>query len=170
MDNQRNTQNYSERYRNTQNFVPGTRLCSCRRRKLPSSSFGMWFEVVHPAWQNIAGNHPFTNKSKSPLVIQIQEALWRKKIRKPLFSRNKERLVWREVKENALVDYEQPLFFHSPSSKTRENRKWPRAWLKGRDRRGTKKRETNTTRKAKENGLSRSSVFGVKTTSYWRMR
>ena len=38
-----------------------------------------------------------------------------------------------------IVDYEQPLFFLSPSSKTRETRKWPRAWLKARDGRGMKK-------------------------------
>ena len=36
-----------------------------------------------------------------------------------------------------LVDYEQSLFFLGPSSKTPEIRKWPRAWLKARDGRGT---------------------------------
>jgi len=30
------------------------------------------------------------------------------------------------------VDYEQSLFFLSPSSKTPETRKWPRTWLKAR--------------------------------------
>ena len=31
------------------------------------------------------------------------------------------------------LDYEQALFFLGPSSKTRETRKWPRAWLKAQD-------------------------------------
>ena len=35
------------------------------------------------------------------------------------------------------VDFEQSLFFLGPSSKTSETRKWPRAWLKARDGRGT---------------------------------
>ena len=35
------------------------------------------------------------------------------------------------------LDYEQSLFFLGPSSKTPETRKWPRAWLKARDGRGT---------------------------------
>ena len=34
------------------------------------------------------------------------------------------------------LDHEQPLFLISPSSKTRETRKWPRTWLKARDGRG----------------------------------
>ena len=36
-----------------------------------------------------------------------------------------------------ILEYEQSLVFLSPSSKTRESRKWPRAWLKARERRGT---------------------------------
>ena len=32
-----------------------------------------------------------------------------------------------------VIDYEKPLFIRSPSGKTRETRKWPRAWLKTRD-------------------------------------
>ena len=36
-----------------------------------------------------------------------------------------------------LVDYEQSLFFLGPSSKTPKTRKWPRAWLKAQDGRGT---------------------------------
>ena len=35
------------------------------------------------------------------------------------------------------LDYEQSLFFLNPSSKTPETRKWPRAWVKARDGRGT---------------------------------
>ena len=34
------------------------------------------------------------------------------------------------------IDYEQPLFFLSPSCKTHETRKWPREWLKARDGKG----------------------------------
>ena len=37
------------------------------------------------------------------------------------------------------LDYEQSLVFLSPSSETRETRKWPRACLKARDVRGTEK-------------------------------
>ena len=37
------------------------------------------------------------------------------------------------------LDYEQSLFFLGPSRKTPETRKWPRAWLKARDGRGTTK-------------------------------
>ena len=44
--------------------------------------------------------------------------------------------VW---KSGFCIDYEQSLFFPGPSSKTRETRKWPRARLKARDGRGTKK-------------------------------
>ena len=50
------------------------------------------FEVVGPGCQNIAGNHHIRGQRKSLLVIQIQEALWKKLNNvKPLFSRNKER-------------------------------------------------------------------------------
>ena len=41
--------------------------------------------------------------------------------------------------DQAIIDNEQSLFFLGPSSKTPETRKWPRAWLKARDGRGTKK-------------------------------
>ena len=37
------------------------------------------------------------------------------------------------------LDYEQSLFFLGPSNKTPETRKWPGAWLKARDGRGTTK-------------------------------
>ena len=38
------------------------------------------------------------------------------------------------IKVTLHLDYtEQSLFFHGLSSKTRETRKWPRAWLKARD-------------------------------------
>ena len=36
-----------------------------------------------------------------------------------------------------ILEYKQSLVFLSLSSKTRETRKWPRGWLKARDRRGT---------------------------------
>ena len=35
------------------------------------------------------------------------------------------------------IDYKQSPFFLVPSIKTRETRKWPRAWLKARDERGS---------------------------------
>ena len=36
-----------------------------------------------------------------------------------------------------ILEYKQSLVFLSLSSKTRETRKWPRGWLKARDRKGT---------------------------------
>ena len=53
----------------------------------------------------IVGDHliTFTDKRKSLSVIQIKEGLWRKLNNlKPLFSRNEELYVSKEVKENAL--------------------------------------------------------------------
>ena len=46
------------------------------------------------------------------------------------------------------VDYEQSLSFLGPSSKTPETREWPRAWLKARDGRGTKKERPFSSRAA----------------------
>ena len=49
------------------------------------------FEVVGPACQNIAGNITLTDKRKSLLVIQIQQALWRNLNNlKPIFGLNKD--------------------------------------------------------------------------------
>ena len=45
--------------------------------------------------------------------------------------------VW---KSGFCIDYDQPLFSLALSSRTRETCKWPRARLKARDERGTKKR------------------------------
>ena len=42
-----------------------------------------------------------------------------------------------QLNEPLSLDYEQSLFFLGPSSKTPETRKWPRAWLKARDGRGS---------------------------------
>ena len=48
--------------------------------------------------------------------------------------------IFCQVKENCRqnLDYEQSHFFLGPSSKTLETRKWPRAWLKAQDGRGTR--------------------------------
>ena len=54
----------------------------------------------------IVGDHhiTFTDKRKSLSVIQIKEGLWRKLNNlKPLFNRNEELYVSKEVKENALA-------------------------------------------------------------------
>ena len=54
----------------------------------------------------IVGDHliTFTDKRKSLSVIQIKKGLWRKLNNlKPLFSRNEELYVSKEVKENALA-------------------------------------------------------------------
>ena len=56
------------------------------------------------------------------------------------FSDQKKRRGWIHI------DYEQPLFFLSPSRKTCERRKWPRAWLKARDGRGTRAAHRSRTR------------------------
>ena len=46
----------------------------------------------------------FVDRRKLPLVIQNQEALWRKLNNlKPLFGSNKELNVWKEAKENASI-------------------------------------------------------------------
>ena len=42
-----------------------------------------------------------------------------------------------QLNEPLSLDYEQSLFFLGPSIKTPETRKWPRAWLKARDGRGS---------------------------------
>ena len=42
------------------------------------------------------------------------------------------------------LDYEQSLFFLSPSCETRETRKWPRAWREGARRERHEKRETTS--------------------------
>ena len=58
-----------------------------------------------PAWQNsLQETISFTDKRKSLSVIHIKEGLWRQLNNlKPLFSRNEELYVSKEVKENTLT-------------------------------------------------------------------
>ena len=61
----------------------------------------------------------------------------------------------------SILDYEQSLFLLRPSIKTPERRKWPRAWLRARDGRGTKKRDYPQSQR--EWSLTVKCFFGVKT-------